>query len=187
MVFLRKCRQNLVLYAAPLLLCSVAVVQRYLIDAHHLFPWKIGGFGMFSTAATGRLVHFTLLDEKGARIPAKPNDVTRRRENNISSIRIAEAGAMPSDRRLAELADDVAGLNWVLASDGIRKPTAMLENDRRLEPGNEHAWQISTHVLVDQVQVDVWEYSVDRKNRCLRLGSLASARSGRKSIAAGNP
>lgn len=46
-----------------MLLCVVAINQIRLVWEHDLDPWKGGGFGMFSTAAGGRVRHTHLFLE----------------------------------------------------------------------------------------------------------------------------
>jgi len=93
-------------YLPPVLLVVVALHQAILVETRELTPWLGGGFGMFSTTdgpgdRIVRVVAILLVGERDVRIPSTLEDRTYR------------ARALPEDRRLRNLARDVAHLEPV--------------------------------------------------------------------------
>lgn len=106
-------------YLASFVLVLVALQQIYMVHTSNLSVWKGGGFGMFA-AIDGlhhRVVRAYLLTGSGEvrarvrNIPSRPGSLEHA---------FAEARAIPSERRLQELAARIGRMTWIVdeAADG---------------------------------------------------------------------
>lgn len=154
-------------YAAPALLCAVALGQRYLAEAHELDSWKGGGFGMYASmhAKGNRFVSVTVTLGDGSQQRIGPRALEAWLPMSGRMARTREAVLMmPSESRVRNLARALAEANWVLAAGSA---TPVLEMD--VPP---HA---SVEPIAPQaIRVDVWEYTFGSESRLLQLGNLVT-------------
>lgn len=101
--------------AVPLLLGMIACWQIYRAHFQHLSPWKGGGFGMFSTVDSpgNRFFHCKLIRDsdgpEGRTVEAHSVQLPKidRHRDLLNALR-----AMPNERQLRALAEDLSALRW---------------------------------------------------------------------------
>jgi hypothetical protein len=87
-------------YVPATLLCLVAITQVYLTRTSFLTPWKGGGFGMFSTNDSQRLVRVWTVGPDGVE-----------QFTGVHELKdVDRVGEFPSFRRLRRLAQEVMAL-----------------------------------------------------------------------------
>jgi hypothetical protein len=103
---------------APTILVILACLQIYLAHTHNLAPWKGGGFSMFASVdrPDKRFLRCYLVTDQGD-VPVQVPDSDLRK-----LVR-----AMPTPKRLASLATEMAKITWVLDDCG---PTTQREKRR---------------------------------------------------------
>jgi hypothetical protein len=157
--------RSLAVYAAPILLCAVALFQRYLVYAHALDPWKGGGFGMFSSihAKGVRYVSVTLILKDGQehRIGPRGLDVWLPMSGRMDRIQETIL-IMPSPSQVRRLARELAASQWVQVEG---HPLPALRSD---VPASVTAEPLEPRAI----RVDVWEYGFDPQAPRLVLGNL---------------
>jgi hypothetical protein len=94
-------------YAVPVLLCAVVLVQRIEVHLVDLSPWKGGGFGMFSTveAPSARFLRVYLHTQDGDHLVTLPRAL---------ASRARELRTAPTLERAKDLARAAAAARWLL-------------------------------------------------------------------------
>lgn len=106
----------------PALLLVVALSQRVVATATPLTPWKLGGFGMFSTVDTSdyRTMDVTATTHDGVVI-LLDHDAWRVKSGVLPSMRHRAALAIGSDGWLEAVAQDMVATSWSV-EDGVGQP-----------------------------------------------------------------
>ena len=93
------------LWTIPVVLCLMALVQRYNAEATNLHPWKGGGFGMFAAVPPVHLM--TMKTNDGKLIYKTPTPQVLHRMARVLSTH-------PTDARANEFGQAVLALDWYL-------------------------------------------------------------------------
>jgi hypothetical protein len=176
-------------FAVPALLVVVASVQIYFAKSHDLTPWKGGGFGMFSTvdSTPARWIRW-YASADGRETPA---EAPPRLDRAIERLR-----AMPSQKRLQQLADDYVRMRFVNSSfdenikaerkqnadpgparDSQPAAAAAAEATPRLrvwEP-DEREPKPSELAAVQSVRLELWRWRFDLRSRKMLAWKAAEA------------
>ena len=115
------------------LLLGIAASHFLLVRRSDLHPWLGGGFGMFSTVDTRRVLAWRAGPGGGERVPIPPDleDAAKRAE------------AMPTGGRLAALARDL--LENGSAGDAVRVEVWETRFDRRMRPEARRLRSVTAH------------------------------------------
>ncbi len=191
-----RSRDTLLLLAVPALLCAVAAVQLYLVEQRSLSRWKGGGFGMFSTvdSPSARFLRIYLKSDEGE-VPVLVPDEVRELSHKVR--------VMPSQRRLAELADTLRNGTWVHLSvvsatqhyhDLLRAAGGEYQDSAddiqvQTQPGparidfegmklvrmlgEDEGPSDDKPLVVTGARVEVWRYVFDREGLVLRARKIA--------------
>ncbi len=158
----RVTRHRVAVFLPVIVLCGVATLQSYDVRAHHLSPWKGGGFGMFSTvdSVRARFIRARVRVD-GRELPVA---LPRALRPIARSVR-----AMPQPDRLASLARDLMEAPWVELVTSERGDTVLrpIPTSRRLPAG-------AVRVEPESAHVDVYRYGFDAEANALYASLLVS-------------
>ncbi len=117
-------RSPVLYYLVPGLLVLVACLQLWRAHAHHLTPWKGGGFGMFSTADSPgkRTLRTYLITPEGEALALY----------GTLSIQENRVLGMPDTKTLEQIARETAAQSWAIYSfDEVLDEIASLPEELR--------------------------------------------------------
>jgi hypothetical protein len=187
-----SCRTTLIV-TAPILLCIVALAQRYMIGAHDLTRWKGGGFGMFSTPLVTRMTTVNFVATNGESMRLRTSVIGQLSTNPIIQKDCASLTSFPTKTTMSRLGHEILRDGWVLVRvtdddrSGRRSGTSNDDSNlHRVEIAGQTGSLIclpfdrltdygaSEQIPVAKVSVEAWEYQPADEPSTLQLVSLGT-------------